>query len=198
LDQLSYHRVARLARRYQTVSVGLFAAAILIFAAFYAKSLYATLGTCSSPFLQRPCLATQGFIVTLYNQVPGIRELWNWVPNVANSPFAFVYSPAIVVAIFLFYFSGRLRRIARELKKDMSEALRHVRVTGMAASLLKPDQQAQTVGDIRAGGDVSVTQIIGEPKRSQQPLWNFIFGILGATIAAVVGQYINVMLGFSH
>ncbi|WP_250633353.1 hypothetical protein [Pinirhizobacter soli] len=177
------------------ISWALFALGGMILAAFYLKAVYLHLAGCTHQLFQSQCLSINGVIVWLYNVVPGIEQLWGWVPEAdESSPLRMFYSPAIVVAVFLWIFSGRLARIARQLRADTDNARRQARTGEMAASL----RQQQHIGNVSAGGDVHINQTIGHEKPSQSPIWNAVFGVGGAILAAVIGQFINVWLGIAH
>jgi hypothetical protein len=167
----------------------------MIMVAFYLKAVYFHLAGCTQQLFQAPCLSINGMIVWLYNVVPGIEQLWGWVPVAdERSPLRMFYSPAIVVAVFLWIFSGRLAGIARRLRIDADKAQRQARTGEMAASL----RQEQHIGNVSAGGNVQINQTIGSEKPLQSPIWNVFLGVGGAILAAVIGQYINVWLGIAH
>jgi hypothetical protein len=146
---------------------------------------------CSNTFL-RP------LVVQYYSYFPPFQWAWDWLPNTWDA--AFLSGPFVLVICLLFVGSIRMTQ-ARNYFSIVAAAERNSAIEDLMDR--RTGRSQQNIGDIIAGGDVTVQQKIAETNRKldewDQSFWK---GPLGSTVlgvaVVVIGAVITGLVGPTH
>ena len=112
------------------------------------------------------------------------------MPDASDDPFGFFLHPSIILGIALFVVAYLLFQNAKKLKTWMDEVRALLAKEDMRASL-RPGSSRQSIGDIQAGRDVSVSQEISNyyNHRPDNPKLAIIVAVIGAVATGVVNAW---------
>lgn len=167
----------------------LISASILAIAA--TKGLLGIVDNGYSPFTNL-CSAIHSGIAYVVDNCPFL--LWLWFQALPEAPPQYWYlallSPAGFCALFFFLFSFWLERKRKKLSLAIAQADHENQV-----ERLRERRNAQNVSRLRAGHDISVSQVINESPQIRDWDQNFFNSPIGQIIIAAAGGIISFLFG---